>query len=115
MDPRVLDIPTWRRRLVVNLFILPFRPKQSGAAYAKIWTDRGSPLMVHSEALTDKVQRRLGDDVEVVLAMRYGRPSIRSALERFREAGIEIPFPQRDVHLREPQPQDDLEKRPSQR
>ncbi|MCP3980146.1 MAG: ferrochelatase [bacterium] len=89
MDPRVLDIPTWRRWLVVNLFILPFRPKQSGEAYAKIWTDRGSPLLLHTEALADKMQRRLGADVEVIPAMRYGKPPIRSALERFRAAGID--------------------------
>ena len=60
-DPRVIDLPAWRRWLVLNLFILPFRPKSSGEAYAKIWTDRGSPLLFHSIDLAAKVQARLGD------------------------------------------------------
>jgi protoheme ferro-lyase len=47
-DPRVIDISGWRRWLVLNLFILPFRPRQSGEAYEKVWTDRGSPLLFHS-------------------------------------------------------------------
>src|SRR5262245_11810400 len=37
-DPRVLDMPAVRRFLVLNLLILPFRPKKSGEAYEKIWT-----------------------------------------------------------------------------
>ena len=79
-DPRVLDMPTWKRRLVLELFILPFRPKQSGEAYEKVWTDRGSPLLWLSEDLTEKVRKLLGDAGDVELAMRYGNPSIASAL-----------------------------------
>jgi ferrochelatase len=96
MDPRVLDIPAWRRWLIVHLLILPFRPRQSGEAYAKIWTDAGSPLLIHSRALLDKTRRRLpGDGVVVELAMRYGQPSIADALERLRRAGADrlIVFP----------------------
>jgi ferrochelatase len=94
-DPRVLDMPAWRRWLVLHLFILPFRPKASGEAYAKIWTERGSPLLFHSQDLTQKVQQRLGAHVSVELAMRYGRPSIPEALGRFRRAGIDriVVFP----------------------
>ena len=81
-DPRVLDIPAWKRWLVLNLFILPFRPKESGEAYEQIWTDRGSPLLFHGLDLVEKVQARLGDEIRVELAMRYGEPSIPSVLER---------------------------------
>jgi ferrochelatase len=87
-DPRVIDIAGWKRWLILNLFILPFRPKQSGEAYEKIWTDRGSPLLFHGRDLTAKVQERFGDGVVVDLAMRYGRPSIAEALERFRAGGV---------------------------
>jgi ferrochelatase len=87
-DPRVFDMPAWKRWLILNLFILPTRPKASGEAYEKIWTDRGSPLLFHSQDLTAKVQERLGDDVVVDLAMRYGKPSIREALMRFHDRGI---------------------------
>ena len=68
-DPRVLDIPAWRRWLVLNLLILPFRPRRSGEAYAKIWTQEGSPLLVHGRALAAKVQQRLGDGALVELVV----------------------------------------------
>ena len=88
-DARVLDIPAWKRRLVLELFILPRRPKASGEAYAKIWTERGSPLLFHSRDLVARVQEKLGPEIVVDLAMRYGNPSIPAALERFRVAGID--------------------------
>ena len=44
MDPHVLDVPWVLRALIVNAFILPFRPKDSAEAYSKIWTPEGSPL-----------------------------------------------------------------------
>lgn len=88
-DPRVLDIPWLWRKIVLELFILPFRPKQSAHAYRKVWTERGSPLLFHSQDLAAKVAAALGPGVQVELAMRYGRPSIRAALERFRAAGVE--------------------------
>src|SRR5690606_22594395 len=75
-DPRVIDIPAPLRWLLLNAFILPFRPRKSAEAYAKIWTEEGSPLLVHGRNLTAGLQRALGDDCRVVLAMRYGRPSI---------------------------------------
>jgi len=95
MDPRVIDIPAWRRWLIVNLLILPFRPRTSGQAYASIWTDEGSPLLIHSRKLTDKVRQRLGESIVVELGMRYGNPSIPSALKRLRQRGAEriVVFP----------------------
>ena len=95
MDPRVIDIPAWRRWLIVNLLILPFRPRQSGEAYEKVWTDRGSPLLFHTLDLAEGVQRRLGDRTRVEVAMRYGAPSISTALGRLRDDGIDriVVFP----------------------
>jgi len=88
MDPRVIDTPTWKRRLIVYLFILPFRPKRSAEAYGQIWTEQGSPLMIHGKKLAEKVRARVAPDVQVELAMRYGNPSIPAAIERFRDSGI---------------------------
>ncbi len=88
-DDRVLDMTEWKRRLLLDLIILRFRPKASAAAYQKIWTDRGSPLMSHTIDLAKKVQSRLGENVIVDFAMRYGDPSIESALQKMRAAGIE--------------------------
>jgi len=87
-DSRVIDGPAWKRRLIVELFILPFRPRRSGEAYAKIWTDRGSPLLYHSLDFAEALRRRLEGRFAVELAMRYGQPSIGDALERLRERGV---------------------------
>lgn len=87
-DPRVLDVPALQRFLVLELLILPRRPRASAAAYQKIWGPQGSPLLFHGRALAEKVQTRLGAAVQVELAMRYGQPSIASALDAFERAGV---------------------------
>lgn len=88
-DPRVLDIPALARQLLLRLVILPFRPRRSAEAYSKVWTDRGSPLLVHGLDLAEAVRQRLGADVPVELGMRYGRPSLPDAIERLQAAGVD--------------------------
>ena len=89
-DPRVLDIHPVGRAALLNLVILPRRPAQSAEAYRKIWDPaRGSPLLYHSRDLTSRVAERLGAGWKVELAMRYGSPSIESALERLRAAAAD--------------------------
>lgn len=83
-DPRVLDMPALGRALLLNAVILPFRPGKSAEAYRKVWTDRGSPVLFHGIDLANKVQAALGPQIHVELAMRYQRPSIGEALDRFR-------------------------------
>jgi ferrochelatase len=80
MDGRVVDIPTPLRWMLVNLVIAPFRSPKSAHAYRSIWTPAGSPLRVYSEALTAGVAARV--DGPVVLAMRYGTPSIADAVAK---------------------------------
>ena len=80
-DPRVLDMPGIPRAILLNFVILPFRPKQSAHAYRQIWhADRGSPLMYHSRDLAAAVAEKLGPAWHVELGMRYGSPSIMSAM-----------------------------------
>ncbi|MDX1747669.1 MAG: ferrochelatase, partial [Halobacteriales archaeon] len=88
-DPRVLDVPAPVRSFLLNAIILPFRPRRSAEAYEKIWTDEGSPLTIHTEALRDKVQERLGEGYLVEFGMRYKNPSIESALKTLTAAGAE--------------------------
>ncbi len=78
MDGYVIDVPYVVRRLIVSLFILPARPRRTARAYASIWWKEGSPLLVISRRVQALVQE--GFDIPVALAMRYGNPSIRSAL-----------------------------------
>jgi ferrochelatase len=87
-DPLVIDIPALPRWLLLNLVILPFRPRRSAAAYRKIWTDRGSPLLFHGRDLRDGVAAALGDDFTVALAMRYGEPSVRAAVAQLAAARV---------------------------
>ncbi len=86
MDKRVLDVPYIIRKLLVELIILPTRPKRSTAAYQKVWLKEGSPLVVISKKVHEKVQEKLPIPVE--LAMRYGNPSIHSALDKLYNAGV---------------------------
>jgi len=94
-DPRVLDLNPVGRWLLLNLIILPLRPRRSAEAYRKIWTERGSPLLGHGQDLAAAVRSRLGADWVVELGMRYGRPSIATALAKLREAGANriVAFP----------------------
>ncbi len=87
-DPRVIDIHPLLRWLLLHLIILRTRPQRSAAAYRKIWSDEGSPLLVHSRALTQRIQERLGA-TPVVLAMRYGEPSIAAGLDELDRAGCD--------------------------
>lgn len=88
-DPRVLDMPAPVRALVLNAVILPFRPRRSAEQYRKIWTEDGSPLMFYTEELAGALQRELGDEYLVQVAMRYQNPSIETALDGLVEAGCE--------------------------
>jgi len=95
-DPRVIDMNPVGRWLLLNLIILPLRPRKSAHAYRQIWNaERGSPLLFLSEDLAAGVAERLGDAWHVELAMRYGSPSIPRALARMREAGVDriVVFP----------------------
>lgn len=87
MDERVIDVPLWARALLVKGIILNTRPKASAAAYKKIWWEEGSPLIVLSERLQDKVQKQV--EIPVGLAMRYGSMSIHKGLQNLVDKGVE--------------------------
>ena len=86
-DPRVLDMNPVGRWLLLNAVILPFRPAKSAHAYQSVWTKAGSPLLVHSLAQRDGLAARL-PGVKVLLAMRYGNPSLEAAVRALRDDGV---------------------------
>lgn len=86
MDERVIDLPYLLRTILVKGIILNTRPKQSAKAYSKIWWDEGSPLIVLSEKLQDKVDKKTS--VPISLAMRYGEPSIKNGLQELYNQGV---------------------------
>lgn len=89
MDPDVISLPRPLRWLLVKGLITPRRSHASAEKYAKIWTDRGSPLMFQTEDLATKLREVLGADWVVEIGMRYGQPSIQEGLSRLRQAGVE--------------------------
>ena len=79
MDERVLDLPPLRRWLLVNLIIRPFRSPKTAEAYVKVWTPEGSPLLVSSRHVFEKLQALV--KTPMALAMAYGKPSIPDAVK----------------------------------
>ena len=88
-DDRVIDIPWFRRQVLVRGCIVPRRYRQSTRIYKHLWTDKGSPLLVHGKAVEEDLQHALGDAYRVVLAMRYQLPSIQQGLEKLKNEHLE--------------------------
>ncbi len=86
MDKYVIDVPYLLRALLVRGIILRKRPERSAAAYKKIWWEEGSPLIVLSQRMFDKVRKQV--DIPMELAMRYGKPSILSGLQKLHKQGV---------------------------
>ncbi len=91
MDPFVIDLPAPMRWLLVNVLIVPRRKYQSAEAYQKIQLPEGPPLLVHTRALARQVGHCLqasGENYSVAYGMRYGNPSIKSALSNLKSPGL---------------------------
>ncbi|MBO6945241.1 ferrochelatase [Altererythrobacter sp.] len=88
-DPRVIEIPAVIWQVILRGIILNTRPKKSAEAYSKVWTKRGSPLLVITQDQAMGLQERLGDTVIVRHAMRYGNPSIPAELKALQDAGCD--------------------------
>lgn len=86
MDPCVVDLPWLPRRLLVSMILLR-RPQESAHAYASIWWDEGSPLVVITRRVRDALRSRL--DMPVEMAMRYGEPSIEQGILALVEQGVD--------------------------
>ena len=102
-DPRVVRIPRIVWLPILYLLVLPFRPARSARKYAAIWRADGSPLRIYHERqaqlLRGYLGQKLGRQLPVIPAMRYGKPSIAAALAELKERGCDrilvIPmFPQ---------------------
>ena len=85
-DDYVLDLPKILQQIILRVFILPFRPKKTLEAYELIWTPEGSPLIISTESIANKLSLKTGWDVDY--AMRYEDPRIENALLNFKNKGI---------------------------
>ena len=91
-DPRIIETPRLLWWPILHGIILRLRPRRSARAYREVWTEAGSPLLAISERQCEAIRSALGEAVDepcrVELGMRYGNPSIRSALEKLRSYNI---------------------------
>ena len=86
MDERVIDLPSFLRAILVRGIILNTRPKRSAKAYKKIWWDEGSPLIVLSKRLLQKMEEKV--QLPLALGMRYGKPTIQKGLQELADKGV---------------------------
>ena len=91
-DRRVIEVPKLIWWFILNGFIVPFRSPKSAEAYARVWTEDGSPLLVNNRRLADKLEKDFQQHlprVKVMLAMPYGQPDINKAIDRLRQENIQ--------------------------
>lgn len=91
-DPRIIELPRWLWAIILHGIVLRIRPSRSAKAYREVWSkETGSPLLSISrrqaDAVRTELEGRFGDDVAVALGMRYGEPSIDSAIAELEAAG----------------------------
>jgi ferrochelatase len=88
-DPRVVEFPRLPWWLILHGYILRTRPARSARAYKKIWTDKGSPLLLHSMEIAEKVREKISAELPVAvgveLGMTYGKPSVAAALQKLHD------------------------------
>jgi len=91
-DPRVVEVPRVLWWLILNGIILNVRPRRSAEAYKTVWTDEGSPLLIHTRdqaaGLKAALDQRHGGNIRVAFAMRYGEPAIETAIDKLLRDGV---------------------------
>ncbi len=84
MDKRVIDIPFWRRWMLINFIIVPFRSPKSAKEYKRLFDENGSPLKYLGFEVRDKLASKLGKAYKVEFGMRYQNPSIAEGLNKLK-------------------------------
>ena len=80
-DPRVIEIPWYLWKPILHGIVLRTRPSKSAHAYRQVWTEEGSPLAAITRRQARALQERLGSDIIVDFAMRYGNPGIARSID----------------------------------
>lgn len=92
MDQNVIRLARPFNDILVKIGIVPRRKFSSSEKYKKVWMPEGSPLAVYTEQLREKLQQELGASWKVITAMRYGEPSIGTALKQVNFENAESVF-----------------------
>ena len=93
-DPEVIDIPAFLRYILVNFMIIPFRAGTSAKLYEKLWNAEGSPLLVYTQNLVNKLNQQPGNQ-QYFYAMRYGNPNLRDTFSEIKKLNYDeiVVFP----------------------
>ncbi len=91
-DRHIVDLPHAFWRPILRQIVIPKRKEASAKRYREIWTENGSPLLVHTQNTAEKLQASLGEDFSVSYAMRYGEPSFEKRLQEISERNPECLF-----------------------
>lgn len=94
-DKRIIDLPRFFRKILVDFIIVPFRAPKSAKIYQKLWTEKGSPLLVHGLSLKEKLQQKAGSGYIVEFANSYQQPNIKEITDQLVKKGVSriIVFP----------------------
>ena len=91
-DRRVIEVNPFLWKIILNLFILNFRPSKTAKAYKKIWmkNENMSPLRYYTQMQTKKLNEKIKNKKIIIdYAMRYGDPSINSKMRNLQSEGCE--------------------------
>ncbi len=91
-DKRVIEVNPILWKIILNLFILNFRPSKTAKAYKEIWMKKEnmSPLRYYTIMQTKKLSEKMQEkNIIIDFAMRYGNPSIKSKLKSLQKLGCE--------------------------
>ncbi len=91
-DKRVIEVNPILWQLILNLFILTFRPSKTAKAYKEIWMKEKnmSPLLYYTQKQAQKLQVSIeSKNLIIDFAMRYGNPSIKSKIYKLKDQGCE--------------------------
>jgi ferrochelatase len=90
-DPRIIEVPRLLWKIILEGIILRTRPKRVAKLYASIWREGGSPLLIYTKGIVDKLRdlfsKNMGTPVEVIVGMRYGNPSMKKAILELKDKG----------------------------
>lgn len=87
-DPRVVDINPWLWKLILNLFVLPFRPKRSAEAYARILEPQGFPLITNTQKVADALRTQLDSNLELNHVFLLSRPRLGVVLDDWEQEDV---------------------------
>jgi ferrochelatase len=88
-DRRVVDINPLLWKIILNLFVLPFRPKRSAEAYSRIHSAEGFPLITNTEKVAASLKPLLDQNIELNHAFLLSSPRTSEILDAWEKEDVQ--------------------------